>query len=155
MKGPEDPPRRRSAVLLTCLIWVAGVSTPIVVRVVPSMLAPGAYGNAITHISDVNLSDLLFALWDSLPFALLALLKAEIDRDQVLGSRERLADNAGIATAFIATLCAEAWAYHPLARRLSPFALVPLVVYPLPALMIVILVYAGVRALVSALLPRA
>ena len=148
-------PRRRSTYLLACLIWVAGVSTPILVRVVPSMVAPGLYENAITHISDLNLAMLLFALWDSLPFALLALLKAEIDRDHIIGSQERFADNAGIAMAFAAALCAEAWVYRPLAGRLGPFYLVPLLVYPLPGFIIVVLVYAGVRALVLALRPRA
>jgi hypothetical protein len=82
------------------------------------MVAPGIYKNAITHISDMNLADLLFALRDSLPFALLALLKAEIDRDHIIGSQERFADNAGIAMAFAAALCAEAWVI-----ALSPAAL--------------------------------
>lgn len=119
------------------------------------MVAPGLYENAITHISDVNLATLLFALWDSLPFALLAFLKGEIDRDHIIGSQERFADNAGIATAFAAALCAEAWVYRPLAGRLGPFYLVPLLVYPIPGFMIVVLVYAGTKLLVSALRPRA
>jgi hypothetical protein len=141
---------RPSTFLLPCLIWLAGVATPFVLRLVPSIVAPGVYATAFTRDWEWERIMLLFALWDSFPLALLASLKAEIDRDPLLLRHQRFTDNAAIATAFVITLAPEAWIYRP-TRHASPFYFVPVVAYPIAGFVIVVVVYGGVRLALTTL----